>query len=50
MALRGWVIKRPREAVRWLETEGPEGQTREAWRPARMRAGRRPDGQESEHP
>ena len=33
MTLKGWVQKRSWEAVRWLETEGFEGQLREAWRP-----------------
>jgi hypothetical protein len=45
MTLKGWVSKRSREAVRWLETEGIEGQVPEAERPAfgKQRA------QESEH-
>jgi len=33
MALKGWVRKRPWEAVRWLETEGFVGQERDAARP-----------------
>ena len=46
--LRGWVSKRSWEAVRWLETEGIEGQTSEAERPAR--ASRRGAAErESEH-
>ena len=53
MTLKGWVRKRPGEAVRWLETEGLEGQAREAERPARRRR-RKPSratatAQESEH-
>jgi len=34
LTLKGWVSKRSREAVRWLETEGFEGQASEAERPA----------------
>jgi len=34
MTLKGWVQKRSRGAVRWLETEGFEGQASEAERPA----------------
>jgi hypothetical protein len=34
MMLKGWVTKRSWEAVRWLETEGFEGQASEAERPA----------------
>jgi hypothetical protein len=33
MTLKGWVEKRSWEAVRWLETEGFEGQASEAVRP-----------------
>ena len=41
MTLRGWVSKRSSGAARWLETEGFEGQRREAGRPARRARGRR---------
>ena len=33
LTLKGWVQKRSWEAVRWLETEGFEGQASEAVRP-----------------
>ena len=49
-----WVTKRPGEAVRWLETEGTEGLSHEAERPARrewIEDRNRPSTvQESEHP
>jgi hypothetical protein len=50
----GWVSKRSRGLVRWLETEGSEGRVSEAWRPALSKQGvEEPNGctqaQESEH-
>jgi len=47
MALKGWVRKRLWEAVRWLETEGFEGQAREAARPVQCQQARG-QAQESE--
>jgi hypothetical protein len=47
MTLKGWVQKRPWEAVGWLETEGFEGQASEAVRPVESRQARG-QAQESE--